>query len=822
MDEKYFYAVDFGEKNVRKTVIGSIPLILCDSSPNRREITPEWMQPQFDLKPGESYHRFRVGTGCEGVYFFGLINSNDIACGSWSTPTGDFCQDLFVGDAIGEIRVRYSDETETVIPLVVGFTSWFYSPWSVYGSPFGDDETAKQDLDHSLYVSDIWDKKEKGYLLAFKPAKKSIDYLEIIGNPTKSGFPTLYGISLCNPKAVDHLIKLGEGETTRLKFLDEDILQDQETIERRLKKVIRHLYTCEDELPEYHEIEHAVPEGYEGPVLRMDGNRVARMRANQYMNILGISILEGEEGSCKAVGAYGGGPDWQFRYKHCMGIYQDKFPAGGTFWTRDLARIYIERMKAGDVEAARRGLDFYAKVLYASGTFTPGPLPHWVQNYNAHPAPGQSGAFGFGLSLKTRTTGEQIIGNLENDGHGLILLAMRQYYTSSGLDRNWLIENHQVIEDAADWFCYLIDHPIDVESMFGKHASFYNDIQRTQQPGILWSENESANYGACDTWNNAIAYYALIGAAELEEALGQKTAAVRYREYATGLLDSMDKYLTEEHPQYGKVWKYFHHSSWQDFNETLAPVICAYDIMGSALSTIDPTVLQTTRNTYRMLIHRGKDHEKYYYYTRAYGYGQAFITEAALLLDEIEDAEKLLETASKYMYCKREHPWLCAEGSIAHESGKYWYRHNGIGNEIQVASMIRVFRIMIGIDDTDPKRLLIAPRIPKNFMPASVERYPIISQSEGIVTRCFLRMNCRENEQEMEINIESDKILDHLILQWPVAESYDYKNSDIKVYECSRYNLKMVDRGHQRILVVEPLAPAQKIRVTVNKTTRKG
>ncbi|MHB1484403.1 MAG: hypothetical protein ACYCYI_07030 [Saccharofermentanales bacterium] len=814
--EKKFYGCRFGDDEYKVIDVKSIPVTRYAKSPNRREIVPEWMLQMIDTVPGESYYKARIKTRCEGVYFFGMVNSNDIGCGSWSTPVRDFSQDFFAGDEIGEIRVNYSSGMTEKIPLIIGFTAFWYSPWSTQGMPFGVDGTAKEDLLESLYLQDVYNKKEEGYLLPYKPLDIEIDSIEITGNPKKTGYPLLYGITLMNPDMNPEMsleedarfIPLGSAQEPGFKHIDSQVLGDPDSISRNIEKIQRHLYTCEDEMPEAGDIYPEIPEGYVWPRIYLNGDATGRMLANQYMNVLGQSIMGGDEEKCKAIGAYGGSADFSFRYKHCIGIYHNGSAAGGTYWTRDLARIYIERMKAGDTVVSKKGLDFYAKALYGHGTFIPGPKPHWVQNYTPNPAPGQPGGFGFGLGLPTRTTGEKSVGNLENDGHGLVMLAIGQYYTACGYDKSWLSDNWQVIDDAAEWFCYQIDNPIDVESMFGKHASFYNDIKRLQPEGLLYSENESANYGSCDTFNNAIGYYALLSAAMLAGELGNAGKSDRFNLYAQRLMASMKKSLTETDEKYGTVWKYFYRSSWQDFNETLAPVFCAIDVYGLDSSKIDPEVMRITRNTYDMLIHRGEGGSKYYYYTRSYGYGQSFIMEAALLLDEMEDFEKLAELASRYMYSKREHRWLCAEGSIAHESGKYWYRHNGIGNEVQVASFIRVIRIMLGIDDANPDHLFIFPRIPETYLPAIITDYKVVALCNGKPETCTLKMGYSRDAGDLVLDIESDRTIDKLCVKLPASP-------DVSVDGCEGYDVAYEEVNGKKFILINNLTEIKKTVIKV-------
>ena len=799
------------EKEIR---VCGIPFKKAAASPNRRESRPCWIT-NLDICPAPSSFTIELGTSCETIYFFGLINSNDQGCGSWYVPTGETCQDFFLGDSIGSLIICYQSGKIDEIPLIIGFTSWWYRPWLADSLPFGKSGVGYNDLADALYVQDIYDKQEDGYVLAFEPRKESIHSITIEGNPQKAGYPLLYGLTLGNPVHSEGLQFLGSGDAA-IKTLTSEYLENKSVWTDKTECLMRHLYTFADELPREETITDQFPEDYHGPVVHFEGSRLARMLTNQYMNILGESILKGSTGSCADYGTY------RDYYMNAIGMFQPEGMTGGYFWTRDMARLYEERMRGGALEFAGQSIDIYDQVLYGYKDFQPQPYPHWVQCYLIDPVPPLYAAGypdhmpppadGVCHHLRMEPEGKRIEGNLENDGHGLMILARWQYFLMRGRDAEWLKNTLQITKDAADWFCYQLDYPPDVLELAEKYPDF--DYDRIVFPDVLWSENESANYGACDAWNNGVAYWALAASEEMCSLAGDRVAAEKYRNYRQRLEKGLLNYLTREDPKWGKVFRAFKISNWQDYNEALGPLINSFDVIGFRRAEINTRIFGVAQNTYQMLIHRGKNGSKTYNFTRSYGYSYAFLAEGALLLDQIGDFTELLRNGSEHMYCKREYPWLCAEGTIVHESGAYWFRHNGIGNEVQVASFIRTVRMMLGVDDTALK-LRIEPRIPLEFRLTQVEKLPYVTQSGGKSVCGKLAYRFHRTDSGAEWKLSLSEPADCIALRCgPFPREYCGRAAQVEAADM-QFRIPCEPSGDSGFVILPELAQIKDLTVTV-------
>ena len=112
------------------------------------------------------------------------------------------------------------------------------------------------------------------------------------------------------------------------------------------------------------------------------------------------------------------------------------------------------------------------------------------------------------------------------------------------------------------------------------------------------------------------------------------------------------------------------------------------------------------------------------------GYGQGFLTQAALLLDRFEDAEQAIEAIGKFCYHHHDAPYVVPEGVICHPDGSRWFRSGDLGNGVQQAEIIKCIRIMIGVDNLSPaKGLSLIPRIPKGFHGFTVRDYPLYCET---------------------------------------------------------------------------------------------
>ena len=136
------------------------------------------------------------------------------------------------------------------------------------------------------------------------------------------------------------------------------------------------------------------------------------------------------------------------------------------------------------------------------------------------------------------------------------------------------------------------------------------------------------------------------------------------------------------------------------------------------------------------------------------GYGQGFVTQAALLLDRMQDATRMLDWAAREIYDPRFGSFIVPEGCEIDPTGRFWYRMGDLGNGVQEAEIVKALRIMIGVDDTHPNRLRFFPRMPYGWSGMTAERYPVLVERGGRTETGLLRYKLeRSSDNRMALEI---------------------------------------------------------------------
>ena len=332
------------------------------------------------------------------------------------------------------------------------------------------------------------------------------------------------------------------------------------------------------------------------------------------------------------------------------------------------------------------------------------PVPgHWVRIIN-HPE-------------WTQTPGmPQGFGNLENDGHGLIMLFQYRAWLHGGKRPGEVLANWPAIREAAEYVCWLFDNP---------------DISRAHDD-VLFSDSEGGGLRAsiyCDVpcWLGLIAY------AEMAQAAGRPDDAGRWQQYADRLQRGIARYYPLRDPTYGDIWDPDKAAVWPFGHSVLAPVLIWPDYYGLDLSDMPADWLARSRSTLqRQLAACRPDHAS----GVAMGYGQCFITQAALLLDEMSHASRCLDRLAQFTYYPRHKPYIVPEGCEIDPSGKWWRRTGDLGNGVQEGEAIKCVRLILGIDDTQPASTVFVPRLPPGWREARAEAYPVMtSDGDGVAQR---------------------------------------------------------------------------------------
>jgi hypothetical protein len=82
-----------------------------------------------------------------------------------------------------------------------------------------------------------------------------------------------------------------------------------------------------------------------------------------------------------------------------------------------------------------------------------------------------------------------------------------------------------------------------------------------------------------------------------------------------------------------------------------------------------------------------------------------------------------------------------------------------LGNGVQEGEIVKVLRLVMGVDDTQPDRLQFFPRMPYGWREIAVEKYPVVFERSGRMAIAHLRYKLERTDDEMNLTIASDRDL---------------------------------------------------------------
>lgn len=276
---------------------------------------------------------------------------------------------------------------------------------------------------------------------------------------------------------------------------------------------------------------------------------------------------------------------------------------GGYFkhiWTRDVGRLLIELSVSGANYRVRGAAETMHKYLYdPSVRFS---HPNWKRIANSNEVFGPE----IGFCGK------------ENDGHAAIMLFIYHLIRTGAADFAWAEENKKQIMDAADWFFWQMDNP--AESDFDK---------------VLYSDSEASagEYGGYDLFSNAISYYALVGYGRIGEMLGWDDLKEKCFAYAETLKKGIYEVFVQDNEKYGKIFVDNNYDAWTYEYKRFGLLFEMADVFGYEPLCEDDTLKEIAQNTMRAQ----KDEFYTPYSGRQMGYGQGYLTQTMLLMDDVAE-----------------------------------------------------------------------------------------------------------------------------------------------------------------------------------------
>ncbi|MHB1484695.1 MAG: hypothetical protein ACYCYI_08525 [Saccharofermentanales bacterium] len=696
-------------------------------------------------------HMDCAGIKAKAIHFLGMVHNIDLANGSWYNEKGDEKYSHFAGDKAGAIKLKYSDGSESEIPLIIGYNIWYCAPWDILWhyqsnpySPGGSANNFDKELfcgkneyreifTDGLGVVDAvrnmaaWCTNTR-FIFSIDTEGREVESIEFTNVDDLYDYPLISAVTIeidvANPgNAIGRnqdsvLMNLPSisAENVDINPVKLDFIENERYLPQ-LEKIKHLIYTYVDEKPVM--TAPSKPAGYFGPEYDFRGNDEALYSATfLYHNGPECAAHICDTGTgCSSSTAnmslthYASGSGiWIERQPRFKGIgaflkeYRESTPGnfrgGSNVWTRGAGELLRE--------AAAFGYDKYVSqyIGWLDGClFKEANPPHWNR------------VAGVILQSSNHMVGDiEETGNRENDGHGICMWGRYMVWHWLGEKPEWNEKYWDATKASAEW----IQWQLDVDTIY---------------PGarkdVLFTESECA-YNGYEIYSTYNCLHGLRLYAKMARQLGKLDEAekwtVLYERLAQGILDNLiDK------SEFGDIFHTEYKTDWQDHSHKLAHLQLATE--GDTFTPLedypkrkgfDSKFIEIDVNSYNFLMRK-----KTYNSLRMYGYGQGMMTQSALLLDRMYDAEQFVNMLVDHCYLPRLAGWTCPEGIILHRSGKYYLPVNGyMGQDSHVADSTKAMRIMLGVDDNDMTHLKLVPRFPASWDKAAITGFPALIGGE--------------------------------------------------------------------------------------------
>lgn len=624
----------------------------------------------------------------------------------WADPR-DYSFRFFVGDELGRIRLNYADGTTQVFPILLGEGVWWGRAFYDFQEPFPTDARLRQTFAASLRLYPPAPIEDGNYIAVIAPKLGLIRSIVVENSPAKKGTLVIRGITVesadTNGIPGADAVSPGAFSSEFEKFARTKALRplgkDEKQTQTRLNDLRRALYTSDEDFKGH--VAASAPPGYMGPEVSFQGNIFAGILANAFRyNVQDIANKIDQDGmyhtSTKDAVSWGGYRGFG-TFRNDVGGYY------GVSYTRDMGRSLQEITALGYTNTAARSADYSLRMarrwttdpaLKFKGIF----LPHWGDLVNRPRNP-----------------------SFENDGQGLTILALYKLWQRQP-DRNaWLRAQWPDIKAAGDWILWQFAHP---------------EISGARN-GLLHTTGESANGDGHSIYPDTVCMHALQALARMADSIGETSSAKQWRDRSDQMREAITSHYIVSDAKYGPVWT-LDDANWTHKGSVLGPLIFQADYQGFAPEDSNPQWRAVNEATYQRLI---DTYRPFGFYGQSMGYGQGFVTQSALLLDRMRDATHMLDWAAKEIYDPRYGSFVVPEGVQIDPTGRFWYRIGDLGNGVQEGEIVKTLRIVMGVDDTQPDRLQVFPRMPYNWKEIAVKTYPIVFGSSGELDTAFLKLH---------------------------------------------------------------------------------
>lgn len=695
-------------------------------------IAGEFMIPE---KEGATVSCETNGVKAESVYLFGCINSVHLPNPFWGGSDG--FQNFFIGDSIGTLTISYVSGKTSHIPLILGFSVWWNDTYRIAPEPFVFNKKAFAKLNRSLYVANGISLKKTPYYIKIDLNNEPVKKVSIQDNPNKIGYMIVNGITFSNVKN-----GLSLNAVSWKKLQGNPIPPEQYKWQKKHTIKSSHPYSAAQQKA-VSEVEHLLSnspddissktiskvkpvitaDNFQGPKVKFGGATLGKLLTNIYYENAD-QILERIDStgkvheSAKGSDFYRGFGTWS--------------PGLGAFYDDSYTRIRALTILSamGFTSKANNAINYFDDWLM----YFPRAFPK-IQ-LGGKPVPGHAVViankphFYFDKLDRKRWPTQfktHDFGNPENDGHGLLMLNAWRTWIKDGRRPEKVNSRWTAITEAVEYIRWALDHP---DLSFSQH-------------GLLYSESE----GGMDKesmYCDFPCYIGLLAYADMAKTAGKPEKAKDWQNLAARLLKAMNAYYPKNEKLWGKVWDADKSAEWRwaGDHSTLAPIVIGMDYWGfDVLHHLPAGWKSITLNTYKRQLTKTQFPG---ISAAGIGYGQCYLTQASLLVDEMKEASKDIARLAQFCFSPRlPHPYRVPEGATVKADGSQWRRWGDLGNLYQLAEVVYTVQVMIGIDDIQTDTVKLMPRLANNINSMEVSEWPIrtYSGAESILTPLSLKIN---------------------------------------------------------------------------------
>ncbi len=574
-----------------------------------------------------------VGVTVKKIFLLGLIETQRPS--AWSSPL-TYAARYIVGDNLGAIRLHYADGSTQDYPLILGESVWWGLPFYQTREPFPTDARLRKAFEQSLRLYPAAPVDDGNYVAVIAPRNSPLASIEITYSPEKHGSVAVAGITVeVAPDArIPGSLPIDAGELTPefRKFVAGKTPARRRCRRRRFQKTP---HRSQRRLLFHRRAISSRPSRPKSPPDtpgRVSSSRAITTPSRCKMRFTPTSRTCSTRSTPMA-------PITPPRATRSPGpAIRGRLAGNSALSAKMLASITAMHGRATSAAPCRSS---------PSSASSTRPRPPRI-SLSVPRVPGRRIPALTYKGVQLPPHWNRVINRpdfaqpFENDGHGLIALFIYKLWQRVPDRDAWLRARWPDVKAAGDWIPWQFDHA---------------DVTGAKD-GVLYTTGESAAGKGYSVYPDAVCMTALEALAQMADSIGETQSATLWRDRAEKMRAAISANYAITDPKYGRVWT-LDYAGWPNQSTVLGPLIFLADYHGFAPQDDDPAWRPVNEAAYQRLI---DTYRPFGFYGWAMGYGQGFVTQAALLLDRMKDVTPMLNWTARETYDAEIHSFVVPEG----------------------------------------------------------------------------------------------------------------------------------------------------------------